>query len=399
MNYNLFPLPRKSSFAILDVGSYRVACMLVSIKGGALKVLAISQVDSRGIDGGAISNFARAKQSIMLALEQAEKIAEESIDSVYVNVANCGLKSRSIVSGIDMVGKNITENDIVHLMRQITEKLDELIVQVIPLEYHIDGIQEVSNPIGMYGNRLTVNAHVLTANKTLILNLEHCLNQCNVQLKHCFFSSSTSGIASLTEDEKELGVAIVDMGGSYVSIGVFKKGNLCAADVINVGGIHITRDLASGLGVSLVNAEKIKRIYGSATVNNDTDINFNTISDSVNDLNISPSDIVDIIRPRIEEILELVYFKIAKHKVGTVVISGGGSKIWGIEEVAKEVLGTNVRSGYLTRNIENFEDNYNPSLASSMGLAVMLMEASGSENIIAKKEGIFSKIMNFMKNI
>ncbi|NDF11698.1 MAG: cell division protein FtsA [Proteobacteria bacterium] len=347
--------------AVLDIGSTKVACFIAHADpAGKLKIVGIGHQVSQGIRGGIIIDIKQAEGSIVAAVHAAEKMAGETIDRVLVNVSGSNLNSRNLSVENNISGHQVTERDIAQIMaegyRHFAED-DQEILHCIPINYSIDDTHGISDPRGMFGEKLSTHLHIVTASSTAIRNLSNCLARCHLDIEDCVSSAYASGLACLTEDEKNLGVTLLDIGGGNTSIAVFVSGILVYTTSIALGGQHITRDIARGLSTSVTYAERLKTMYGSAVVtNNDRQevlevplIDSEEESENASEMmHVSKSDVNGIIRPRVEEVFELAKKKLEaagldKAAQARIVLTGGTSQLVGIKDVAQEVFGRPIR--------------------------------------------------------
>lgn len=383
----------KKNITIIDVGSDKLKCINFNIsRNGDIVILAKAEYYSDGIRGGNVLNVDSAKRAINSVTETTETLSEQIVDEIFINIADCGMKSQHYRAKIETNNRKITVADIVALQKQVTDKLDSQVIHAILLDCHIDGIQEVSNPVGMYGKTVNSSFNIVTLYKTLILNLENTIAQCNLKLKGCVVSAYSAGYLALSKDEKEFGSAVIDIGAYYTSVGIFKKGKFISAFNIPVGGAHISKDLACGLNVGFAIAEKIKKTCANFILDSkgDEKIDLSTISNGTVVSEVNFSDIADIIKPRLEEIFEMIQAKITNYRISRAVITGGGGKIFGIEKIATEILSVK------TRAQDNFTINdvlYTTEYTSLIGLMKIIQDVYAQKNDERSSTGYFSKLL------
>ncbi|MDA0782786.1 MAG: cell division protein FtsA [Rickettsiales bacterium] len=343
--------------AVLDIGSAKVACFIARLSGdGELNVIGIGHQVAEGIKSGVIVDIKQAENSIRSAVGAAEEMAKLNIDRVIVNVS--GNKLRSVKTKIDLKikGSEISERDISRIISEGAEKFstDEEVIHCIPVDYEIDGTAGIKNPIGMYANNLVANLNIVTVASSNIMNLNSCLALCHLNIEGYIASPYASAVSCLTEDEKELGVTLIDFGAGCTSICVFKGGKMIYLDTIAVGGRHITNDIAIGLSTTIEIAERVKTLHGNVfKAEKDEQEIIDLIPSGVNESSdisqVQKSELIAIIKPRAEEILELVYNSIKKfgfHNTGgKIVITGGASQIRGMDDFVEQHLSRAVRVG------------------------------------------------------
>lgn len=361
---------RGTVVSVLDVGSSKICCLIArlrptvageSLRGRthAVEVLGIGHQKSRGIKSGVVANLEAAEQAIRQAVDIAERQARVTVESLIVNISCGRLASESYAASIALNGEAIQEADIGRVLaagRRHSISQGRAVIHSLPIGYSLDGEGGIADPRGMFGQRLGVDMHVVSADEPPLGNLELCINRCHLSIAGMVASPYASGLAALADDEAELGCAVIDFGGGTTSIAVFSRGRFVHVDAIAVGGQHITTDIARGLSTPIDEAERLKTMYGSALpgVSDERDMLAVTplAEDSEGELptQVPRSALTRIIRPRVEEILELVRDRLnASGFAGLVgrrmVLVGGASQLTGIGEAARRILARNVRVG------------------------------------------------------
>jgi cell division protein FtsA len=346
--------------SVLDIGSTKIVCFVVRMDmAGNSEIIGIGHQISQGFRAGTITDIKLAETSILNCIETAEKMAQENIEKIIVNISGNRITSHHLVTHAAIGPSPITERDIGRIITQSLEQYSQPetdIIHTIPLDYSIDGTDGIKDPVRMVGKQLTGKLHLVTAPATSIVNLANCLARCQLSVADFIISPYAAGLACLTNDEMELGSAVIDMGGGTTSFALFKSGNMIYADSIAVGGKHVTSDIARGLSTDMVNAERIKTLYGNAICTNADHkemINVPYIGeeDEMGMHHIPRALLAEIIAPRIEETLEMI-----KHQLDlsgfaslvgqNIVITGGASQLLGLKELAGRILGKHVRIGY-----------------------------------------------------
>lgn len=349
---------RQGLVAALDVGTSKVCCLIARVGAdGRMKIEGIGHQSAKGVRLGAVVDIAEADGAIRAAVETAERMAGESIDDVVVNVS-CGKpRSRLISYEISISGHQIGDADI----RKILEPAgyaDEVppqreLLHTVPVGYSVDGNRGVPDPIGMWGDRLGVNVHLVTVERGPLRNLESTVTSCRLNIEDSVVTPLASAAACLVEDERKLGATMIDMGAGTTSIACFFDGELIHTDVVPVGGGHITGDIARGLSTPLHHAERMKTLYGHAVPSMSDDQAVLEVpligeENGADAHQVPRSMLVGIIRPRLEETFELVKSRLADARFERiagprVVLTGGASQLPGIADVAARVLGKQVR--------------------------------------------------------
>ena len=350
---------RHGLIAALDVGTTKVCCFIArAADDGSLRVLGIGHQLSRGMRNGAVVDMEDAETSIRAAVDAAEQMAEDRIREVVLNISGGQPTSTNVTVEVSVNGHDIGEQDIRRMLdhaRHHTQSNDRDLVHSIPVGFTVDGNEGIRDPRGMYGERLAVTIHLVTANPGPLRNLSTVVNRCHLDIEARVVSAYASGLACLVDDEKDLGVTCIDMGGGTTTIAVFQGGHLVHTDTIPVGGVHVTNDIARGLSTPLVHAERMKTLYGSALPSPSDDREILKVplvgEDEDGATNQVPrSMLVQIIQPRLEETFELVRSHLEaggfdKGAGRRVVLTGGAAQLQGLRDLAALVLDKQVRLG------------------------------------------------------
>lgn len=372
---------RSRIIAALDIGTTKVVCMIAEEEiGVGLNIIGIGHQLSQGIKSGLITNIRLAEQSIRSAVSAAEQMAGINIDKVIINVNGCKQQSHYVTTEMETTGQEISDKDVNRLLDQGYQRFNRDgydVLHCVPLDYSIDDSHGIKDPVGLYGNRLQSELHVVTASQTSLLNITNCVAKCHLDIEDYIVSAYASGYACLNSDEKELGVTLIEFGGGTTSVAVFKHGNIIFTDVIPIGGTHITNDIALGLSTNLESAERIKTLYGNvlnASKDDQEMIDVPYIGDgNYNESNHAPrSHLVNIIRPRVDEILELLGERLSKagflHHTSSIVLSGGGSQLAGLKQYIGQVFQKQTRMG-VPKPINNLaESTKGPAFSTCIGM-------------------------------
>ena len=395
--------------AALDVGSSKVCCFVARESAdGHPSVVGIGQQASKGVKNGTIVGLEQAEATIRTAVHAAEQMAGETIDRVIVNLSGGYPVSSSIGVEVSIDGHEVGETDLQRIFDQSrhTEVLKSQsdsgrqMIHSIPTGYSIDGNRGIRNPLGMYGENLGVSLHIVTAASGAVRNLASCVQRCHLEPVRFVVSPYASGLSCLVEDEMELGVTVIDMGGGTTTIAVFYEGNAIYTDLIPVGGQHVTSDVARGLSTALTHAERIKTLYGHA-MSDPSDardmIDVPQVGETEEDpgQQIPRSLLIGIIQPRLEETFELVrsrletsgFDKIAGRRV---VLTGGACQLPGISDLAGLVLDKQVRIGRPSRVTGLAEATAGPAYSTCSGLLHYALGADQStlKEFTVKKEEV-----------
>lgn len=373
--------PRSGLIGALDIGTTKVTC-LIGRAGGpqGVRVVGIGHHVSEGVRNGTLVDLDAAEASIRACVDAAERMAEEKIRHVVVNVSAGAPRSRLYPYEISVAGHQIGDADIRRILdpaafaEQVAD--DHQVIHAIPVGYSIDGCRGVRDPRGMFGNRLGVNVNIISASAGALRNLYTCVSRCHLEIGSKVVSPYASALGCLIEDEKQLGVTLIDMGGGTTSVAVYFDAELVFTDTLPVGGQHVTRDLARGLSTPVSQAERIKTLYGSC-LPSPSDIRqiveVPPIGADADCAQVPRSMLVTIIRPRIEETFEMVRSRL--HDAGfdkvagrRLVITGGACQLPGAVDLAGAILDKQVRIGRPTPLDGLPEAGANPGFATCAGL-------------------------------
>jgi cell division protein FtsA len=374
---------RNGLIAALDVGTTKVCCLIARPEGtNGLRIVGFGHQASHGLRAGTFVDLDAAEATVRATVEAAERMAGDNIRHVVVNVSAGAPRSRLVAYEVSVAGHEIADGDIRRILDPAGYAAalpeDHEIIHVIPVGYSIDGARGVRDPRGMFGQRMGVNLHVITAAQGAIRNLETCVARCHLEVASKVVSPYASALGCLVEDEISLGVTLIDMGGGTTSMAVFFDSELVHTDSIPIGGLHVTRDIARGLSTPMVHAERIKTLLGSCLPSPSDDRQMIEVPPMADDGSsdagqVARSFLVNIIRPRVEEIFEMLrarlqdagFDKVAGRRM---VITGGASLLSGAPELAGMILDKQVRIGR-PRRVEGLpEAACAPAFATCAGL-------------------------------
>ncbi len=386
--------PRTGLVAVLDLGSAKVSCLIARLAAGvagdrvSARVVGIGHQRSHGIKNGSVIDLDAAEATIRSTVEAAEAMVGENIHKVYVNLS-CGRPaSRLIAAETETGGREI---DDVHLYRVLSPEIleankpaDHDLIHSIPVGYSVDENRGVRDPRGMYGDRLGVNLHMVTAQTSPVKNLKTVIERCHLEIEALVATPLASALACLVDDERELGTTCIDLGGGVTSLAIFCDGEPVHTDIIPLGGGHLTSDIARGLSTPLDSAERMKTLFGNVIPSPSDDAEMIPVpligeDNDHSETQVPRSVLVGIVRPRAEEILELVRDRLKASgfdkAIGQrVVLTGGASQLSGLAELAADVLGRQARQAR-PRGIEGLSEAVSgPGFATSVGLVRYAVE-------------------------
>jgi cell division protein FtsA len=360
--------PRRSALvAALDVGSSKVACLIgrlrphapqqvLTRRSHAVEVIGFGHTGARGMKAGGVVNLAEAEDAIRVAVDSAERMASVEIESVVLSISAGRLTSELFAADVDIIGSTVSEGDIARVLAagsKQSRRDSRAVLHSLPVGYSIDGADGIRDPRGMLGSRFGVDMHIATTDITVARNLMLAVERCHLAVEAMVASPYVAGLAVLADDEADLGAAVVDLGAGTTTMAVFLAGRLVHLEGFALGGHHITTDIARGLNARVDDAERIKTLYGSVLAGGLDEremIGIQPISDDEPAQFVPRSALVHIIRPRVEEILEMVRDRLAASPFaaeprGHVILTGGSSQLTGLADLAARILGRPVRIG------------------------------------------------------
>ncbi len=370
----------------LDIGSAKTTVVIAEAVGDrkntpSLRILGVGQARTTGLRKGVVSDIEETTRSIKKAVEDAERMAGTKIDAIYAGIA--GEHVRAMISkGIVAVnGEEISKADVdrandVARAQQVPQ--DRELLHAIPQEYSVDKNQGIRDPIGMIGTRLETEMYLVTIGASPAMNLRKSVEKAGYRVRELVLEPLASALSVLTEDEKELGVALVEMGAGTTDIAVFHEGKIRHLGTVNYGGNNVTSDIVQGMGVTQADAERLKERYGCAyePLVDPTDVIQLPSTVAQGERHIPREVLAHIIHQRMDEIFNLVLNEIqragyAQRLSSGVVITGGAAAMEGVADLAADVFGTGVRIGSPSENIGGLSDSVDaPRFATVVGLAL-----------------------------
>ena len=376
-------------FAVIDIGNTKVSSLIgTSAKNNdvQVKVLGFGQHASLGITNGIVTDMKEIANSIAKAVEGAETMAGFPINKVICSLSG-GRPITKVTRGkLKIENGQVMKSDLVKIQKMNKPKLIEnyKFLSSSVIKYYIDNNTPVDNPIGIHTDNLIVEISHIYGQKSIIENISSAIDLCHLSIDKFIICSEASGVSTLIEDERLNGAIVIDLGGNVTSIGVFINNKIIFSDSIPIGGVHITSDIVRGLGTKAEDAEKIKILYGSA-LSNETDeytkIEVPIISDEgeIIDQEIPKAMLTAIIKPRIEEIFELVkerltFLTLSASSINKVILCGGGANLNNVRELASSYLNTNVRIGRPIGLVDIPEIVHTPTFSCLTGLLIKSLQ-------------------------
>ncbi|MEI8146177.1 MAG: cell division protein FtsA [Alphaproteobacteria bacterium] len=387
--------PRRSAIlCVLDVGTSKIVCMIARLRpreGSDIlpnrthkaEIIGIGHTRSRGMKAGTVTDVAKAETAIRQAVAAAEKTAEVQIDRVILSVSAGRIASEQYEARVTCAQPRVQDADIHRVLEAASDhsiRQGRAVLHSMPIGFTLDDARGIRDPRQMLGTELGVDMHVVTTDLAVARNLMLCVERCHLSVEAMVAAPFAAGLAVLTDDEAELGTVCIDMGAGTTTVAVFAGGHFVHSDGLAVGSHHVTMDLARGLSTSLSEAERLKVLHGAAfaTKSDERDIiNVSSVSEDERDLpnQVTRAQIVRIIRPRIDETLEMVRDRLnasgAAAEAGRrVVLTGGGAQLPGLADLAGRVLGRQVRVARPVGVTGLPDSTKGPPFAAAVGLTV-----------------------------
>ncbi len=394
-----FSKTNETIVAGLDIGTSKVCCSVARIESsGELTVLGYGFYGSRGLRGGMIVDMEALQEAVAHAVHGAEEMAGETLHEVYVSVSAALCHSKAVRVDLPISSHAVDDDDIKKIIQQAVgsvQKHQAVVIHNIPLNYDIDGVPGIRDPRGMFGELLKAKIHLMLCPRTPLRNLSACVERSHLDVSGFVSSVYASGMATLVDDELDLGVTLIDMGAGSTTIGLFFNGKLSHVDYVPIGGAHVTSDIARCFSTPPIQAERLKTLHGSALVSPSDgreSIVVPQIGDEENAKGhqVTKTELTEVIRPRVEEIFEKVKAKINQnpaHKyVGRrLVLTGGGSLLSGVPEIAGMVLDKQTRLAKPLHISGLSEIARVPSFSTCAGLMVYGQKQKGPYAMLASR--------------
>jgi cell division protein FtsA len=398
----------------LDIGTSKVVAIVGELSGdGQIEIVGIGSNPSRGMKKGVVVNIESTVQSIQRAVEEAELMAGCQIHSVYVGIAGShirSLNSHGIVAIRDREVFGLDLERVIDAAQAVAIPADQKILHILPQEYVIDNQEGIKEPLGMSGVRLEAKVHLVTCAGNAAQNIEKCIRRCGLEVEDIILEQLASSCSVLTEDEKELGVCLVDIGGGTTDIAIFTEGSIRHTGVIPIAGDQVTNDIAMALRTPTQYAEEIKIKYACALTQlagaNET-IKVPSVGDRP-PRDLSRQSLAEVVEPRYDELFTLIQAEVRRSGFedmipAGIVLTGGTSKMEGVVELAEEIFHMPVRVG-APQGVQGLTDIVrNPIYATGVGLlqyGLLHQEDGGTPTggVGTSSEGVFSRFKNWISS-
>ena len=389
---------RRGVIAVLDIGTTKVACLVLQfvpeevgegvetrpvLRQGAFRVIGAANTRSRGIALGEITAMDECERAIRTAIQGAQKMANLRVDHVIVSFSGGRPRSYGLAGEIEVENGAVAERDIGHVLAacdipEYGHGRDA--IHALPVNFALDHRSGLTDPRGQIGRSLAVDLHLVTVAATPLRNILQCIRRCDLELAGVMVAPYASGLASLVEDEQELGAACVDIGGGATGVSIFVRRQMIYADCVRMGGSHVTSDICQGLQVSMADAERLKTMHGGLVATGVDDREMIDLPSILGDWDhdrrqISRTELIGVMRPRVEEILEEVRARLDASGFEylpsqRIVLTGGSAQIPGLEMVASHILGRQCRVGKPLRVQGLPQSATGTAFATAVGLAM-----------------------------
>jgi len=406
--------------AAVDIGTTKVCTVIAGVtESNEINVIGTGRSESTGVVKGAVTDISATSEAIRKSVEAAEKMADLKVDSVIVSISGkqfSGIRGTGRTSMSHSKHKEITEADMERAMeaaKSMPVSHDMEIIHVIPVQYIVDGQDEIKNPLGMTGTYLEVENYMVSGPVTSIENVKRVVERAGYRTEDVVLQSIASAESVVHKDEKEVGVMLIDIGGGTTDIAVYFKDALRFIKVIPVGGALITNDLVQGLQTPKAAAEEIKKKYGIIYKEDSPEEEMLEVPDmgSSKTKSISRRGLTEIIRPRVQELIRFIQLELNNNSIdrssyqGGIVLTGGSSLLTGMDRLFEEEFGVRVRIGNPIREkVTGLADLVaSPEYATSVGLIAYYMGAAGMNNNLLSQgtgpiDGFFNKIKKILSD-
>ena len=393
----------------LDIGTSKVVCLIGQLTDShAVEIVALGSYPSSGLKKGVVVNIDATTDAIQKSIDQAKNSFDGKLKNVYVGIAGNHIKSLNSHGIVGIKDKEVTPFDIdrvIEAAQAVAIPSDQKVLHVLPQEFVIDDQDSIREPLGMSGVRLESHVHLVTCANNAIQNIEKCVKRCGITLDGFVLEQLASSYSVLSEDEKELGVCIVDIGGGTTDIAIFNSGSISFTGVIPIAGDQVTSDIAVALRTPTPQAEELKQKYGCAVAE------FTTESETIEVAGVggraprelSRKALAEIVEPRYVELFELVKAEIQRNgfdgKIPAgIVLTGGTSKMEGVVELADSIFQTSVRIG-VPENFKGMESVLkNPIYATSLGLLGYGFDQLKQGIALEQNRSLFDKAFGWLKS-
>lgn len=402
------PINNQEIYTVLDIGSSKIVCLIAQRQNNIVKVLGSGCHSANGFKNGNISDTSLAKESIIAAVDQAEKEAGINIEQVILALNGNKISSHHLITKTEIKNQKVTQNDIEKLINKGLKEVESHDLEVIhyfPKEFIIDKTTGIRDPRGLIANSLAGKFHFVTAPSQLIENIINCLASCQLDVIDCVFSPYAAGLSTLSKADKELGATIIDFGAGITSYAIFGNNQLFHCGFIPIGSFAITNDISKTFLIDLETAERIKSVHGAASINytdNQKLINYKCAD--FEEKTILNAELNEIISARVDEIFSILkklldkyyaHFPTAAHNI---VLTGGGSMLIDITKQVSRTFSSAVRLGKPTEIEGLSKEKMISSYSAALGVLEYIITSDEWNPTEQHSQNIFSRIFRWIKN-
>lgn len=397
-------------FTILDIGSSKIVCLIAKISEKNIRIIASGCHSANGFKNGNISDPKLAKESVIAAVDQAERASGILVDKVVLSINGNKISSQYLKATIELNKQKVTDSDVNKLIAQAVADLEQKSFEIIhyfPLEYILDGNAGIKDPRGLIGKNLSAFIHFVTVSAPLIENIINCLAICQLDVIDCVFAPYASGLATLSSFEKEFGSTVIDIGSAITSYALFSQNKMVHSGFIPIGSSSVTSDIAKTFMIDTSSAERIKTMHGAASINYSDNQKMIHLSGSqeVEEQNILNSELNEVIKARIEEILILLKSVLDKeyrkfqNAQNAIILTGGGSLLTGISDQAALIFNNKVKLGKPV-NIHGLKGEFvDSTFAAAIGALQYIVELNNrNSGVRSLNKSLFKRVIDWFKD-
>ena len=410
LNYSSFS--KNSIIAALDIGSSKVCCLIGKLDNqNNLSIIGAGFYESKGLVSGIITDMKALETAIRNCVASAEKMAAVRVKKITIGFSSVNVEIENLNIEIDLKGSIVSQGDLDRAYNFLSEKHitgSRSILHIIPVQYSIDGNKGVKSPLGMFGDKLGVEISIISADQNILKNFQNVVKQCDLEIDNLIYTPYAIGLSLLSEEEKELGVALVDIGSTLSSLSIFYNGTILFTKIIPLGGNMITNDISRIFSLSIVDSERIKIINGQLIEELENSLSIIEVDALGNDndsVEIMRKDLIAVIKPRVSEIINTLKEHILEsgynHLIANrVVITGGASQMDGVIEITSKIIEKRARLGK-SSVIKGIPDNMRSSSFSAIN-SLLTYSIINNNDISVKNniksnnsEGLYSYSIKF----
>jgi cell division protein FtsA len=370
LNYSSFS--KNSIIAALDIGSSKVCCLIGRLDSqNNISIIGAGFQESKGLVSGIITDMHALENSIRNCVASAEKMAAVRIKKINIGFSSVNIEIENLNIEIDLKGSIVSQGDLDRAYNFLSEKHvtgSRAILHIIPVQYSIDGNKGVKSPLGMFGDKLGVEISIISTDQNILKNFKNVVKQCDLEIDNIIYTPNAIGLTLLSEEEKELGVALLDIGSTLSSLSIFYNGAILYTKTIPLGGNMITNDISRIFSLSISDSERIKIINGQLIEELEHSlsvIEVDSIGDDTDTVEITRKDLISVIKPRVKEIINIIKDDLLKNRynhliANRVVITGGAAQMDGLIDITSKILDKKTRLGK-ANTITGIPDNMRSS--------------------------------------